>query len=96
MDVTDAIVCFGIMATAVSSVYLYLRWQSATSRELEEFRQLKISERAQNRPREWWQEAIVNLTANPAVIEKLLPLAEKFLPNVNVSTILQALQNQKR
>lgn len=91
MDVIDGFVAIGFMATLISSVYLYLRYQAVTSRELEEYRQMKISERAQNRPKEWWQEVFVNLSNQPGMVDKLLPL----IGNVNLQTLLQNFLQKK-
>lgn len=91
MDIFDAVVAIGFMGTCISSVWLYVNYGAKVSRELEELKHENLMTRAQTRPKEWWQEVLVNLSSNPEVISKLLPL----VGNVNLQGIVQqALQNQ--
>lgn len=89
MDITTAVVIVGSIWSVIAGVGIYVYYTGVTSRQLEEFRQENISLRAQNRPKEWWQEVVVNLSNHPEIIEKLLPMAGN-------TSILQILQQLKR
>lgn len=87
MDLVDGFVVLGSVWSIIGGVYLYIKLTSASSMQIEEYRRENISLRAQNRPKEWWQEVVVNISSNPAILDKLLPL----IGNANLQSTLQQL-----
>lgn len=88
MEISDVILILGSIWSVVGGAYVLFREKSRHDAELEEFRQSKISERRAAQPREWWQEVAVNLSQNPEVIQKLLPM----LPDNLVQNLVQQLK----
>lgn len=91
MELIDAIVVLGVIWSILVGVYLYLRYYSAQAMEMERFRQEKITERKEMNPREWWQDVIVNVSSNPAMVDKLTPL----LGQINLAEALQQFLTKK-
>lgn len=87
MDIGDSIVILGALWSAIAGTYLILQHKYRHDAEIEEYRQMKISERRMQAPREWWQDAIVNATQNPEVMRQLLPM----IPEGLLSGVLQNL-----
>lgn len=76
MEPLDAIVILGTVWSCMGGLYIYLTWKRQTDTALEEYRQAQITARKDMKPREWWQDVLVNLSNNPTVIEKLLPMLQ--------------------
>lgn len=87
MDIGDSVLILGALWSAIAGTHLILTHKYRHDTEIEEYRQLKISERKAQAPREWWQEAIVNATQNPEVMKQLLPM----IPEGLLSGVLQNL-----
>lgn len=79
MDTTLAITIISTVWSLVAAGWLYLHfvYSSKIDRELEEYRQMQISQRQQTRPKEWWQEVVVELAKHPEVLDKVIGLVPK-------------------
>lgn len=74
MDVVDAVVILGVAGIAASSLYFYVTFTSKVQKEMQEYQQQNITLRAQGKPRDWWQEVLVEAAKHPEWFEKLSPL----------------------
>lgn len=89
MELPEVVLVLGSIWSVIGGAYLLYQVKSRHDTELEEYRQLKISERRMAAPKEWWQEVVVNLSQNPEIISKLLPMVP---PNL----VEQALANLRK
>lgn len=89
MDLITGVVIVGTVWSIIAGAGLYVYYTAITSRQLEEFKQENITLRAQNRPKEWWQELLLEISKHPEYLDKLPGI-------VSNPAILQAMQSLKR
>lgn len=85
MDLIDGAVILGVVWSILGGAYLYVLHYSKQAMQIEEYRQQNITARANSKPREWWQEVLVNVSNNPEILSQLMPL----IGNANLQTVLQ-------
>lgn len=69
-----------------ASILIFFHYRGKQAFEIEEYRQMCISNRQGNKPQDWWQQLLIELAKNPDAIEKLKKL---FPDGVAESTISQ-------
>lgn len=85
MDTTLAITIISTLWSFVTifGLYLHFVYRGKITRELEEYRQMQISQRQMSRPKEWWQEVIVELAKHPEILSKVIGIIPQgILQNV--------------
>lgn len=85
MDFVDGFVILGTVWSLIGGVYLYVTYTATKARELEEFKQENISLRQQTKPREWWQEILIEMSKRPETFDKVIGM----LQNGSLQSLLQ-------
>lgn len=91
MDLVDGVVILGSVWSLIGGVYLYITFTSEKNMQLEQFKQENITLRKDIKPREWWQDAVVEFLKHPEYVEKLLPV----VGNTNLQGLIQQFLTKK-